>query len=1068
MSIRVNFVDREYDRAESHPHRGRFVRKGTRVGTAISVKSAVFEALKTLRNMPGASRKAAVTQTTPHEVHDEACCPLCAAGELCNAKHGDTRDAGWDESQHPRGEGEHGGEFIKKAGGGSAGGSGGSKPKTVAELKKHWAKKPEPAPNVTSKEAPAPAAKTEPQEAPSPHPQSKPQMEMHQIATGPGEPSEKISQIQKVMEAYSVPSGGFAEKFGQQWIATLGAGVTEPAPAPKVTPTQTSQKPSEGTVTQTFGKQNLPPHSLNGVAFDHFDAPKTNQGWNQLAAKTKIDEPPFNIPKGESAGAGVIIQEPDGRVWVIHPTNAYGGYAATFPKGGVEKDMNLQSTAMKEAFEESGLKVELTGFAGDIKRTTSTARYYYAKRVGGTPVDAGWESENVTLAPVEDLHDILNVPTDKGMASKFLGASPKPPMKLSDMKKSGSQLGSNPGGKYTGPDGKQYYVKLSKSDSHAKNEHLAAKLYEAAGAPVLMPKLFDNNGKLATGTEWQSITPINRHDAKQRQAAQRNFAVHAWLANWDAAGLEYDNQGTAPNGKMTTLDPGGSLLYRAQGGPKGDAFGDKVTEWDTLRDPNNKQAHTIFGEMTPEDLAKSASRVAMVPDSIIKALVMEHGPGDDAAKKKLSARILARKQDIIARAKKLKKTHDGMTVDINYLDDDRSIRMELPHNWTEMDIRNALEAMVAQNNMKLYFGMVEPNPRRLGEMGPEAHPFEAPSDYFDDAAFEESKHPRDAGKFSTKSAPSGSPAQPALPEKGSSTAPKSKAAVPHPQPRRESTPRGGGREASKTAALQPAHHDREQWPEHIKSLKIPPAWSNVHHSMDPNAPLQATGHDVKGRKQYVYHPSFTSSQAEAKFAKIKELDNSFENIKTRNEQNRGHHDPKVAEHAHVMSLIMHTGIRPGGEGDTKAAKQAYGATTLKGRHIVQLQKGTRLRFTGKKGVGLDIPVNEPHLASMLHERAKAAGPGGDLFPRVSARSLLDYAHGLGGYTPKDFRTHLGTKSAVEHMKNIAPPTDEASYKKAVRAVANHVSTRLGNTPTVALQSYIHPAVFGEWRHKAGV
>ena len=40
----------------------------------------------------------------------------------------------------------------------------------------------------------------------------------------------------------------------------------------------------------------------------------------------------------------------------------------------------------------------------------------------------------------------------------------------------------------------------------------------------------------------------------------------------------------------------------------------------------------------------------------------------------------------------------------------------------------------------------------------------------------------------------------------------------------------------------------------IKSLAIPPAWTDVWICPDPRGHLQATGRDARGRKQYRYHP----------------------------------------------------------------------------------------------------------------------------------------------------------------------------------------------------------------------
>jgi 8-oxo-dGTP pyrophosphatase MutT (NUDIX family) len=416
----------------------------------------------------------------------------------------------------------------------------------------------------------------------------------------------------------------------------------------------------------TYSKTSPAVGTLNGVEFAHWDGHKDNQGWEDEAkAGPAFDEPP--LPKTtKKQGAGVIIRETDGRVWIVHPTKQFGGYNATFPKGGVEPGMSLKGTALKEAYEESGLRVKLTGYAGDVDRSTSTARYYYAERVGGAPHGHGWESEAVTLASPDKLKEHLNTPVDHKMVDDLIlkepKAKPQPsPTKPGEQSKpeldsadftaqTGPQKGSNPGGKFKHKDGKEYYVKFSKSDDHARNEHLASKLYQAAGAPILDAKLVNRAGKLATATEWkEGIKLIDENDKDQRKEAQRHFATHAWLANWDAAGLEYDNQGKV-DGKMTTLDPGGSLLYRAQGGPKGGAWNDEASEWESLRSSSNAQAHKIYGEMTPEQLRGSAWRVMKVPDQTIRDLTMAHGPGSEADRKALAERLIARKAAIAKKA----------------------------------------------------------------------------------------------------------------------------------------------------------------------------------------------------------------------------------------------------------------------------------------------------------------------------------------------------------------------------------------------------------------------------------
>ena len=253
-------------------------------------------------------------------------------------------------------------------------------------------------------------------------------------------------------------------------------------------------------------------------------------------------------------------------------------------------------------------------------------------------------------------------------------------------------------------------------------------------------------------------------------------------------------------------------------------------------------------------------------------------------------------------------------------------------------------------------------------------------------------------------------------------------------------------------------------PAHVVALKLPPAWTDVHYSDDPKSPLQAIGRDSKGREQRVYSKEFAASQAAAKFARIKELDREFSGVEAQNHAARQSDNPRTKAAADCAALVMSMGVRPGSEDDTQAKVRAYGATTLEGRHVVIGDDGrVSLQFIGKKGVALNLPVTDPDIARMLLERKAAAGDGGQLFG-VNEKQLLDHVHSLdgGGFKTKDFRTLLGTRTAMQEVAKMPMPKNEKDYVKAVKAVASVVSKKLGNTPTVALQSYISPAVFGAW------
>lgn len=213
-----------------------------------------------------------------------------------------------------------------------------------------------------------------------------------------------------------------------------------------------------------------------------------------------------------------------------------------------------------------------------------------------------------------------------------------------NLTKVGEQMGSNPGGVFADASGKKFYVKKGQSPDHVRNELIAAKLYELAGTPTLSYRPVKGDKHIAAEMVKLDKNNASKLSSEEVRQAQEDFVAHAWLANWDAVGLGGDNLGTV-GGKATPLDMGGALSYRAQGAPKGSAFGDTVGELKTLRDPNmNPDAAGVFGKMTDEQLKSSAERVTNIPDASVRETVK--AMGGDAA---LADKLIARKQDIAKR-----------------------------------------------------------------------------------------------------------------------------------------------------------------------------------------------------------------------------------------------------------------------------------------------------------------------------------------------------------------------------------------------------------------------------------
>lgn len=214
------------------------------------------------------------------------------------------------------------------------------------------------------------------------------------------------------------------------------------------------------------------------------------------------------------------------------------------------------------------------------------------------------------------------------------------------MQRVGAQIGSNPAGVFQGNNGQRYYVKTLESQAHARNELIAARLYQLAAAPTL--NYVGTTDCCQIATQWIDLEKkyIAHFTDSERKQAQQWFGVHAWTANWDAAGFSGDNQGVA-NGRVLTLDVGGALAFRAQGDPKGKAFGTRVDELDVMRnDKRNPHGVKLFSDMSEEDIRQAIEVVVDIPDEQIRQVIIGNGGSD-----KLVGKMVARKADMAERLK---------------------------------------------------------------------------------------------------------------------------------------------------------------------------------------------------------------------------------------------------------------------------------------------------------------------------------------------------------------------------------------------------------------------------------
>jgi DNA topoisomerase-1 len=252
----------------------------------------------------------------------------------------------------------------------------------------------------------------------------------------------------------------------------------------------------------------------------------------------------------------------------------------------------------------------------------------------------------------------------------------------------------------------------------------------------------------------------------------------------------------------------------------------------------------------------------------------------------------------------------------------------------------------------------------------------------------------------------------------------------------------------------------------IKALVIPPAWTNVWIAMRKSAYLQATGIDAAGRKQYKYHPEWTSRRSDSKYFRLLEFGKALPQARRRiirDLRRKEFDEQKVL--AICMQVMLKTLIRVGNE-SYKQLYGSYGLTTLTTKHVKISGNQLKLNFKGKKGVQQNVNLNDKTLAKLVKKCMEI--PGQELFQYytegnehrpIDSGKINAYIKEITGsdFTAKDFRTWGGTLEALRQLaKCSAEVVDERPKKKIIVEVLDCVASKLGNTRAVCKSSYVYP------------
>jgi len=253
----------------------------------------------------------------------------------------------------------------------------------------------------------------------------------------------------------------------------------------------------------------------------------------------------------------------------------------------------------------------------------------------------------------------------------------------------------------------------------------------------------------------------------------------------------------------------------------------------------------------------------------------------------------------------------------------------------------------------------------------------------------------------------------------------------------------------------------------IRSLVIPPAWTNVWICALADGHIQATGSDARGRKQYRYHPRWRQARDETKFHRMIAFGKTLPLIRrntSRHLKLKGLPREKVL--AAIVQLLEKTLIRVG-NAEYARDNHSYGLTTILDEQVQVHGRHVHFEFRGKSGVDHSIDLDDPRLAPIV--KACQDLPGQELFAYtnhkgravdVNSADVNAYLKEITGqeFTAKDFRTWNATVLAAKALQEVATFDSQSQAKKNVIRAVEEVAKRLGNTRSVCRKCYIHPAV----------
>ncbi len=263
--------------------------------------------------------------------------------------------------------------------------------------------------------------------------------------------------------------------------------------------------------------------------------------------------------------------------------------------------------------------------------------------------------------------------------------------------------------------------------------------------------------------------------------------------------------------------------------------------------------------------------------------------------------------------------------------------------------------------------------------------------------------------------------------------------------------------------------DKQSDLDRIRSLAIPPAWTEVWICRDDRGHIQAMGRDQRGRRQYLYHRDWLSMRGEAKFSSLVAFAQALPAMRLQVDRDlRRHGLPRERVLAVVVWLLDNTLIRIGNPAYARD-NGSFGLTTLRDKHVDIVGSTLRFLFKGKSGKEWKLKLADRRIAGIVRHAQDL--PGQTLFQylddngeraSVTSHAVNAYIGEICGFSSKHFRTWGATVEALSLFAQTPLPDTKKETARLRNQVIDKVAAKLGNTRAVCRSGYIHPGIITSW------